>query len=208
MSNSWVGRVQRGALGGALAMQVACAPALLQHSGGTNADGCHNETATGGYHCHNGGLSGGALVAVVVVVVGAVAAYFLYDALSAPDPSPEPAAAPPPAEPYASESIERESPQERAPTRRNWISPAPGGLFVERAEPMSMFEARDLLAELAVGDERFVAPTVADARRALEVASVADEVVCVVIERGGVRLPEPVCLVPGSFAAQVVHAAR
>lgn len=22
------------------------------HSGGTNSAGCHNETATGGYHCH------------------------------------------------------------------------------------------------------------------------------------------------------------
>ena len=22
------------------------------HSGGTNKDGCHNETATGTYHCH------------------------------------------------------------------------------------------------------------------------------------------------------------
>ncbi len=22
------------------------------HSGGTNSYGCHNETATGGYHCH------------------------------------------------------------------------------------------------------------------------------------------------------------
>jgi len=29
------------------------------HSGGTNASGCHNETATGGYHCHNGGTTGG-----------------------------------------------------------------------------------------------------------------------------------------------------
>ncbi|MCY4405482.1 MAG: YHYH domain-containing protein [Rhodospirillaceae bacterium] len=25
------------------------------HGGGLNSDGCHNETATGGYHCHRGG---------------------------------------------------------------------------------------------------------------------------------------------------------
>lgn len=24
----------------------------LAHSGGTNSSGCHNETRTGGYHCH------------------------------------------------------------------------------------------------------------------------------------------------------------
>lgn len=25
------------------------------HGGGLNRDGCHRETATGGYHCHQGG---------------------------------------------------------------------------------------------------------------------------------------------------------
>ena len=29
------------------------------HSGRTNSSGCHNVTATGGYHCHNGGGSSG-----------------------------------------------------------------------------------------------------------------------------------------------------
>lgn len=29
------------------------------HSGRTNSSGCHNVTATGGYHCHSGGSSGG-----------------------------------------------------------------------------------------------------------------------------------------------------
>ena len=29
------------------------------HSGRTNSSGCHNVTATGGYHCHGGGSSGG-----------------------------------------------------------------------------------------------------------------------------------------------------
>ncbi|MES2888953.1 MAG: YHYH domain-containing protein [Pseudomonadota bacterium] len=24
----------------------------VAHSGGTNSNGCHNETRTGGYHCH------------------------------------------------------------------------------------------------------------------------------------------------------------
>ena len=28
------------------------------HSGRTNSSGCHNVTATGGYHCHSGGSSG------------------------------------------------------------------------------------------------------------------------------------------------------
>ncbi|WP_125933025.1 YHYH domain-containing protein [Kiloniella majae] len=26
--------------------------AAYSHSGGTDSNGCHNETATGGYHCH------------------------------------------------------------------------------------------------------------------------------------------------------------
>lgn len=26
--------------------------AVYAHSGGTDANGCHNETKTGGYHCH------------------------------------------------------------------------------------------------------------------------------------------------------------
>ena len=25
---------------------------VLEHSGGTDINGCHNETRTGGYHCH------------------------------------------------------------------------------------------------------------------------------------------------------------
>lgn len=25
---------------------------VVEHSGGTDASGCHHETATGGYHCH------------------------------------------------------------------------------------------------------------------------------------------------------------
>ena len=25
---------------------------VVEHSGGTDAYGCHHETATGGYHCH------------------------------------------------------------------------------------------------------------------------------------------------------------
>lgn len=45
---------------------------VLAHGGGLNSAGCHNETATGGYHCHNddeedvdwgvvGAVAGGAL---------------------------------------------------------------------------------------------------------------------------------------------------
>ena len=48
------------------------------HGGGLNKDGCHNETATGGYHCHRGGegdtktllIVVGALVGLVVVGIG------------------------------------------------------------------------------------------------------------------------------------------
>ena len=47
------------------------------HGGGLNSSGCHNETATGGYHCHRGGdddKSKDTLLIVlgVVVVVGLI----------------------------------------------------------------------------------------------------------------------------------------
>lgn len=32
---------------------VAYSAGCFSHGGGLNADGCHRETATGGYHCHN-----------------------------------------------------------------------------------------------------------------------------------------------------------
>lgn len=35
----------------ASAIALACTFAYA-HSGGTNGQGCHNETKTGGYHCH------------------------------------------------------------------------------------------------------------------------------------------------------------
>lgn len=36
-----------------IVMTLAMAASFAQaHSGGTNAQGCHNETRTGGYHCH------------------------------------------------------------------------------------------------------------------------------------------------------------
>lgn len=38
-----------GAVGLLLAVGVASA---LAHGGGLNAEGCHNERKTGGYHCH------------------------------------------------------------------------------------------------------------------------------------------------------------
>ena len=62
---------------------VACAALLLvslvpqqtlAHGGGLNRDGCHRETATGGYHCHRGGGGGGSGIDVnwgtVAAVVG------------------------------------------------------------------------------------------------------------------------------------------
>lgn len=30
---------------------------VLAHSGGLNADGCHNDRKRGGYHCHRGGAT-------------------------------------------------------------------------------------------------------------------------------------------------------
>ena len=47
------------------------------HGGGLNSAGCHNETATGGYHCHRGGDDGKSkdtllIVLGVVVVVGLI----------------------------------------------------------------------------------------------------------------------------------------
>jgi endonuclease YncB( thermonuclease family) len=36
-------------------LSLLCAPQLaFAHGGGLNASGCHNERATGGYHCHRG----------------------------------------------------------------------------------------------------------------------------------------------------------
>ncbi len=35
---------------------LCLAPVIaLAHGGGLNAEGCHNERRTGGYHCHRGG---------------------------------------------------------------------------------------------------------------------------------------------------------
>lgn len=42
------------AIGFAVALYFAAAPASA-HGGRTNASGCHNERATGGYHCHGSG---------------------------------------------------------------------------------------------------------------------------------------------------------
>ena len=50
----------------------------LGHGGGLNSDGCHNETATGGYHCHRetdddvdwetvGAVAGGAVILWLLV---------------------------------------------------------------------------------------------------------------------------------------------
>ena len=35
-----------------LILFMAIASMSLAHSGRTNSDGCHNDTKTGGYHCH------------------------------------------------------------------------------------------------------------------------------------------------------------
>ena len=36
-----------------LFLSAAALPTAWAHGGRTNGDGCHNERATGGYHCHN-----------------------------------------------------------------------------------------------------------------------------------------------------------
>ena len=69
---------------------VAPVSDALAHGGGLNSEGCHNETATGGYHCHRNKdddedsvdwlLVGG-------VAAGAVAAWLLYDWLCSDDPA-------------------------------------------------------------------------------------------------------------------------
>lgn len=42
-----------------LILLLSLAPVVaLAHSGGLNAEGCHNERRTGGYHCHRGGNDG------------------------------------------------------------------------------------------------------------------------------------------------------
>lgn len=35
-------------------------PPAAAHSGGLNAEGCHNNRKTGGYHCHRGSKASGA----------------------------------------------------------------------------------------------------------------------------------------------------
>lgn len=42
------------------------------HGGGLNSAGCHNETATGGYHCHRGGDDDKSKE-TVLIVLGVVA---------------------------------------------------------------------------------------------------------------------------------------
>lgn len=43
-----------------LAVAVAATPSIaLAHSGGTDANGCHNDSSTGTRHCHNEGGGGG-----------------------------------------------------------------------------------------------------------------------------------------------------
>lgn len=49
---------------GLLVSIIACltvSSAATAHSGRTNSSGCHNNTKTGGYHCHNSGSGSGSL---------------------------------------------------------------------------------------------------------------------------------------------------
>jgi hypothetical protein len=51
------------------------APPANSHGGGLNADGCHNETATGSYHCHNsksGSRSSLSKLAISLISIGAI----------------------------------------------------------------------------------------------------------------------------------------
>ena len=68
---------------------VSLAPReAFAHGGGLNKDGCHNETATGSYHCHRGG--GGSDVdweTVGAVVGGLIVAWLLIKAFQTDDAS-------------------------------------------------------------------------------------------------------------------------
>lgn len=45
------------ALGGAILLSGLPAFPAMSHSGGLNAEGCHNNRKTGDYHCHRGSSS-------------------------------------------------------------------------------------------------------------------------------------------------------
>ncbi|MBZ4333495.1 YHYH domain-containing protein [Corallococcus sp. AS-1-6] len=45
-------------LGLGLIAGLVCSHLAWAHPGRTNSSGCHNERATGGYHCHGGGGGG------------------------------------------------------------------------------------------------------------------------------------------------------
>lgn len=54
-----------------LCLALATAPSVaVAHSGGTNADGCHTESATGDYHCHGGGSSDATSIFGILLVAG------------------------------------------------------------------------------------------------------------------------------------------
>ncbi|GMU01585.1 hypothetical protein KH5H1_57050 [Corallococcus caeni] len=46
------------ALGLGIVAGLVCSHLAWAHPGRTNSSGCHNERATGGYHCHGGGGGG------------------------------------------------------------------------------------------------------------------------------------------------------
>ena len=60
----------------ALCLAAPVAPAY-GHGGGLNQDGCHRETATGGYHCHRGSSSGDPDWGAVAAVLGGLVATVL-----------------------------------------------------------------------------------------------------------------------------------
>ena len=54
----------------------------LAHGGGLNSAGCHNETATGGYHCHNDDEEDVDWGAVGAVAGGALALWLILDLMN------------------------------------------------------------------------------------------------------------------------------
>jgi hypothetical protein len=50
---------------------TALSPPVYAHGGGLNSNGCHNETATGGYHCHQEEKSKGTygIVSLILIVL-------------------------------------------------------------------------------------------------------------------------------------------
>lgn len=56
---------------------------VFAHSGRTNSAGCHNVTATGGYHCHNGGDDDDDILATIgLIILGGIVVIAILGAMN------------------------------------------------------------------------------------------------------------------------------